>query len=145
MQDGGTLEMWVAGDSLMIGARNALGLALLAGNDSAQRARAADLDERARRFIAALDTDTLALTFMHASIPADARRDYLARVHTMLGDSLSTRATVVGTAVDSPAGARSYVQIRRGRHARGPMDGPRVEWRVPHGFGPGLRRLAARP
>jgi hypothetical protein len=113
MQGGGTLEMWVTGDSLMIGARNASGLALLAGNDSAQRARAAELDVRARRFIAALDTDTLALTFMHASIPADARRDYLARLRTMLGDSLSARATVVGTAVDSPAGARSYVQIRR--------------------------------
>jgi hypothetical protein len=50
---------------------------------------------------------------MHASIPADARRSYLEKLRLMLGDSASSRAVVVGTAVDSPMGARSYVRIRR--------------------------------
>jgi hypothetical protein len=117
MADSGVVEMWVSGDSLMVGASNALGLALLAGHDSAQTQRAAELDERARRFLEALDTDTdtdtLAQQYMHASIPADARREYLLRVRKMLGDSASTRAAVVGTAVDSPTGARSYVRLRR--------------------------------
>ena len=112
LPDSGAVELWVAGDSLMIGARNASGLALLAGHDTAQTQRATELDERTRRFLLALDVDTLALEFMHASIPADARHEYLERIRKMLGDSVATRATLVGTAVDSPAGARSYVRLR---------------------------------
>ena len=113
LSDSGTVDLWVAGDSLMIGAVDAAGIALLAGHDSAQAQRAAELDARARRFLSALDVDTLAQEFMHASIPADARRSYLEKLRLMLGDSASSRAVVVGTAVDSPMGARSYVRIRR--------------------------------
>lgn len=113
LSDSGTVDLWVAGDSLMIGAVDGAGIALLAGRDSAQAARAAELDARARRFLSALDVDTLAQELMHASIPADARRSYLEKLRLMLGDSASSRAVVVGTAVDSPMGARSYVRIRR--------------------------------
>jgi hypothetical protein len=50
---------------------------------------------------------------MHASIPADARRAYLRKVREVVGDSVEARATVIGSAIDSPTSARSYVRIRR--------------------------------
>ena len=113
LADGGTVDLWMSGDSLMMGATDRAGLAALASQSAEQARRAADLDERAQRVLASLENDTLAVTFMHASIPADARRSYLAKVREMLGDSIGSRASVIGTAVDSPNGARSYVKIRR--------------------------------
>jgi len=113
LDDSGTVELWMSGDSLLMGATDRAGLTALAGHGEEQARRAADLDERARRVLASLDSDTLAVTFMHASIPADARRSYLAKVRKLIGDSVSSRASVIGTAVDSPNGARSYVRIRR--------------------------------
>jgi CubicO group peptidase (beta-lactamase class C family) len=113
LSDGGTVVMWASGDSLMVGATDAPGIALLAGQDSSASMRAAELTERATRFLASVDSDSVARAFMHASIPADARAMYLARLRAALGDSASRRATVIGTAVDSPMGARSYVRLRR--------------------------------
>ena len=113
LDDSGTVELWLSGDSLLMGATDRAGLTALAGHGEEQARRAADLDERTRRVLASLDSDTLAVTFMHASIPADARRSYLAKVRKMIGGSVRSRASVIGTAVDSPNGARSYVRIRR--------------------------------
>ena len=113
LADSGTVELWLAGDSLMLGAADAAGVAVLAGHSTDQAGRAQGLDERARRFLGALGVDTLAATFMHASIPADARLAYIAKVRELIGDSAPVRAEVIGTAVDSPNAARSYVRIRR--------------------------------
>ena len=113
LNDSGTVEMWMADDSLMLGATDRAGLMMLAGHDSAQARRAATLDDRARRFLGALSEDTLAQTFIHASIPADARRGYLGKVREMIGGSADSLMTLIGTAVDSPVGARSYVRIHR--------------------------------
>lgn len=110
---GGRVDLWTAGDSLMIGALDSGGLAVLAGHDSAATRRAAEVDDRGRRFLAALGVDSLADEFMHASIPADSRRAYLERLRATLGDSVSSRADVIGSVVDSPAGARSYVKLHR--------------------------------
>jgi hypothetical protein len=106
--------MWVAGDSLMIGATDAAGIALLAGHDSLATKRAKEIDDRAARFLATIGTDSVAESFMHASIPTDARRAYLARLRSELGDSASSHVVLVGTAVDSPTSARSYVRLTRG-------------------------------
>jgi len=114
LSDSGTLVMWVTGDSLMVGAVDAPGIALLAGEDSAASARATEMSDRAQRFLSALDDDSTARSYLHASIPADARAMYLGKLRAMLGDSVPSRATVVGTAVDSPVAARSYVKLRRG-------------------------------
>jgi len=111
LSDGGTVEVWSSGDSLLIGAVDAAGIAMLAGHDSVQARRAAELDVRAKRFLAALPVDSLAQEFMHASIPADSRRPYLARMRETLGDSAQSRVVVVGTAVDSPTGARTYLRV----------------------------------
>jgi len=113
LADSGTVEMWLSGDSLMLGATDRAGVSVLAGHSPDQAGRAQGLDERARRFLEALGDDTLAMTFMHASIPTDARRGYLSRVRDLIGDSADVRASVIGTAVDSPNAARSYVRIRR--------------------------------
>ena len=51
---------------------------------------------------------------MHASIPVDARRSFLGRLRETLGDSITQRVSVIGTAVDSPADSRSYVRVKRG-------------------------------
>jgi CubicO group peptidase (beta-lactamase class C family) len=112
LADSGTVEIWASGDSLLIGATDRAGITMLAGNDSSQARRAAMVDERARRFLSALDNDTLAQAFMHASIPEDARRAYLGKIREVLGDSVQSLASVIGTAVDSPTGARSYVRLR---------------------------------
>jgi CubicO group peptidase (beta-lactamase class C family) len=114
LSDSGTVVMWVTGDSLMVGAVDAPGIALLAGEDSAASVRATEMSDRARRFLSALDDDSTARSYLLASIPADARAMYLGKLRTMLGDSVPSRATVVGTAVDSPVAARSYVKLRRG-------------------------------
>lgn len=111
--DGGRLDVWTAGDSLMIGALDSGGLAVLAGHDSAATRRAAEIDDRGRRFLAALGVDSLAGGFMHASIPADSRRAYLERLRATLGDSVASRADVIGSVVDSPTSARSYVRLHR--------------------------------
>ena len=113
LDDSGTVELWMSGDSLLMGATDRAGLTALAGHAEEEARRARVLDERARSVLASLESDTLAVTFMHASIPADARRSYLAKVLKLIGDSVSSRASVIGTAVDSPNGARSYVRIRR--------------------------------
>ena len=112
LSDSGTVALWVSGDSLMVGAADAAGIALLAGHDSAESRKARELDERARQFLATLDDDSLAMSVMHASIPADGRRAYLGKLRMMLGDSASSRAVVLGTAVDSPVAARTYLKLR---------------------------------
>ena len=113
LSDGGTIELWTAGDSILVGALDARGIAALAGHDTSAVRRASDLDDRARRFLQVLDLDTLAQTFMHASIPADARRSYMGKIRAVLGDSASSRGVVVGTAIDSPTEARTYVRFAR--------------------------------
>ena len=114
LADSGTVEMWVAGDSLMIGATDAAGIALLAGHDSAQPHSARASSTSAQRVSRRRSTSTpRAGSFMHASIP-DRRAPRVPRTSTrMLGDSVATHAVVVGTAVDSPTGARSYVRLDR--------------------------------
>jgi len=115
LRDSGTVVMWATGDSLMVGAVDATAIALLAGHDSTRARRAAQIDGRANRFLAALESDSVAAaSFIHASIPADARRMYLGKLRGMLGDSIAGRAAVVGTAVDSPAAARTYVRLQHG-------------------------------
>lgn len=114
LSDSGTVIMWATGDSLMVGASDAAGISLLAGHDSAESRRASALDERAHGFLTALDTDSLAAAYIHPSIPIDARRAYLAKLRQMLGDSASSHAVVVGTAVDSPIAARTYMKVRQG-------------------------------
>ena len=115
LRDSGTVVMWATGDSLMVGAVDATAIALLAGHDSTRARRAAEIDGRANRFLAALDSDSVAAaSFIHASIPADARRMYLGKLRGMIGDSIGSGAAVVGTAVDSPGAARTYVRLRRG-------------------------------
>lgn len=113
LSDSGTVIMWATGDSLMVGATDAAGISLLAGHDSAESRKASELDARARGFLAALDNDSLAAAYMHASIPTDARHAYLGKLRQMLGDSASSRAAVVGTAVDSPIAARTYLKVRQ--------------------------------
>jgi hypothetical protein len=111
LDDGGSIQVWVAGDSLLIGANDGGGIASLAGHDSAAIRRSTELDDRARSFLAALEVDTLAQTFMHASIPADSRRAYLARVRRALGLAASSRGVVIGSAIDGPIDGRSYVRF----------------------------------
>ncbi|HUQ79872.1 MAG TPA: serine hydrolase domain-containing protein [Gemmatimonadaceae bacterium] len=113
MSDSGAVEIWTSGDSLLIGARDAAGLAVLAGHSADQARRAQSLDAQTRRFLASLGNDSLAMEFLHAGIPADSRRAYLVKMREVMGDSVETRVSVIGTAVDSPMGARSYVRIRR--------------------------------
>lgn len=114
LADSGHVELWSTGDSLMIGALDATGIAVLAGHDSAAAQRAAALSERATTFLTTLGSDSAAQAFMHASIPADARRAYVATLRRSLGDAVSKGVTVIGTAVDSPVAARSYVRVARG-------------------------------
>lgn len=112
---GGRIRVWVDGDTLAVGALDAAGLTALAGHDSAAAARATELDARAARFLTALAGGG-AEGFVHASVPADARREFLDEARAALGDSGAAAATLLGTAVDSPSGSRSYVQVR---HAGG--------------------------
>jgi hypothetical protein len=115
LRDSGTVVMWATGDSLMVGAVDATGIALLAGHDSTRARRAAELDGRANRFLSALESDSVtAAAFVHASIPADARRMYLGKLRGLIGDSIAGRAGVIGTAVDSPGAARTYVRLQHG-------------------------------
>jgi CubicO group peptidase (beta-lactamase class C family) len=115
LRDSGTVVMWATGDSLMVGAVDATGIALLAGHDSTRARRAAELDGRANRFLTALESDsTTAASFIHASIPADARRMYLDKLRGLIGDAVARSATVIGTAVDSPGAARTYVRLQHG-------------------------------
>ena len=115
LRDSGTVVMWASGDSLMVGALDAAGIALLAGHDSTRSRRAAELDGRANRFLTALESDSVtAASFIHASIPADARRMYLDRLRGLTGDSSASHVSVIGTAVDSPGAARTYVRLQDG-------------------------------
>ena len=115
LRDSGTVVMWATGDSLMVGAADATAIALLAGHDSTRARRAAELDGRTNRFLTALESDSVgAATFIHPSIPADARRMYLEKLRGLIGDSVASRAAVIGTAVDSPGAARSYVRLQHG-------------------------------
>jgi len=112
--DRGRVVLWVKGDTLMVGAADGAAIALLAGHDSAKARRAAALDGRAHRFLDALANDSAtAASFIHPSVPDDARGMYLDRLRGALGDSASGRAIVVGTAIDSPTAARSYVRAGR--------------------------------
>ena len=111
LDDGGTLEVWAADDSLLIGAKDGGGIASLAGHDTSAARRATTLDDRAREFLGALALDSVAETFMHASIPADSRRAYVRSVKRLLGDSAASRGIVIGTAIDGPLDARSYVRF----------------------------------
>ena len=113
LADSGTVEIWLSGDSLLIGATDRAGIAVLAGHTADQARRVASLNERARRFLSTLNDDGVAVTYMHASIPANARRGYLAKVRGLVGDSADVRVSLIGTAIDSPNAARSYVRIRR--------------------------------
>lgn len=115
LDGGGRIAISIDGDSLTLGALDASGLAALAGHDSATRARSAEVDARASLFLAALTTGRGADGFVHASIPADARREFLDDVRLALADSDSAPSTLLGTAIDSPAGSRSYVQVHRPR------------------------------
>jgi CubicO group peptidase (beta-lactamase class C family) len=116
LSNGGHVDLWLAGDTVLVGATDGAGLAALAGHDSSATRRAAEIDARADRLLKALETNTGAYDFMHASIPADARAAFLERLRAVVGVPTSGRATLVGTAVDSPANSRSYVRIR---HADG--------------------------
>jgi hypothetical protein len=140
LSDSGTVEIWTSGESLLIGARDAAGLSVLAGHSADQARRAQSVGAHTRRFLGRLENDSLAMEFLHASIPADSRRAYLVRMRRVMGDSIDARVSVIGTAVDSPIGARSYVRIRRrGRVAR-------VEWREARRRGAvGSRGVHARP
>jgi CubicO group peptidase (beta-lactamase class C family) len=108
--DGGAVEVWTVGDSVFLGASNAGGIAALAGMDSAASVRGHEIDDKARNFLKSLDTDSAA-AFFHPSIPADARLAYLDRIRAALRDSVAQRADVIGTAVDSPIDARTYVRL----------------------------------
>jgi hypothetical protein len=99
----------------MVGAVDAAGIALLAGHDSTRARRASELDGRATRFLTALQSDSVtAASFVHASIPADARRMYLDKLRGLIGGSIAGRVAVIGTAVDSPGAARTYVRLQDG-------------------------------
>lgn len=116
LERGGRIVLWLDGDSLMLGALDPAGLAALAGHDSATTARAAELDAKATLFLAALANRAGAEGFVHASVPSDARREFLDEVRSMLAGPAIPPATLVGTAVDSPNGSRSYVRVH---HAGG--------------------------
>jgi CubicO group peptidase (beta-lactamase class C family) len=113
LADGGAIDVWLAGDTLLVGAADAAGVALLAGHDTLAARRAAELDARAERLLAAIEGNDGAESFMHASIPSDARRSFVEKIRDTLGDSVRARAALVGTAVDSPGDARSYLRVRR--------------------------------
>ena len=113
LADSGHIDVWSSGDSLMIGALDATSIAVLAGHDSSAARRAAELSERATTFLAMLGSDSAAQEFMHASIPADARRAYVSTLRRSLGDSVARDVTVIGTAIDSPVAARSFVRVMR--------------------------------
>ena len=115
LRDSGSIAVWAAGDSLMVGARDAAGIAVLAGHDSAAARRAAALDARTAQFIASLGaSDADAERYVHPSIPADARREYLERLRTLIGDSATSHSVIIGTAADSPTSARTYLRARHG-------------------------------
>ena len=107
---GGTVEVWRGGDSVMVGANDQDGIATLAGHDSVAAQRADEVDARTRKLLAVIRTDSVAESFVHASIPADARRSFLRSLRTLLGESPSD-LEVIGAAVDSPNEARSYVRL----------------------------------
>jgi hypothetical protein len=110
MATGGTIEVWRAGDSVMVGADDQDGIATLAGHDSVRSRRAADFAARTHEFLGVLGIDSLAEGFMHASIPADARRSFLRNMRGALVGPVSDIA-VIGAAVDSPNEARSYLRL----------------------------------
>ncbi|HEX6050305.1 MAG TPA: serine hydrolase domain-containing protein [Gemmatimonadaceae bacterium] len=114
LANGGHIDFWRSGDTLFVGAADAAGVAALAGHDSLAAARASELDARAERFLAAVEAQDGAESFMHASIPADARRSFLDRLYATFGDSIARRVSVVGTAVESPTDSRSYLRVQRG-------------------------------
>jgi CubicO group peptidase (beta-lactamase class C family) len=114
LPDSGAVDVWASGDSLMVGARNAAGIAMLAGHDSAATRRAAFLDARTAELVAALGAaGSEAERYVHPSIPSDARREYHERLRSLIADADSAHADVIGTAVDSPMTARTYLRERR--------------------------------
>ena len=114
LANGGLIDLWLSGDTVLVGAADAAGVAALAGHDSLAAQRALEVDARAERLLAAVEARDGAESFMHASIPVDARRSFLGRLRETLGDSIAQRVSVVGTAVDSPTDSRSYVRVKRG-------------------------------
>jgi hypothetical protein len=113
MPAGGTVEVWNAGDSVMVGADDQDGIATLAGHDSLAARRADDVVARTGKLLAVIGVDSVAEPLVHASIPADARRSFLESVRGLLGESPSG-LEVIGAAMDSPNEARSYVRLARG-------------------------------
>jgi CubicO group peptidase (beta-lactamase class C family) len=107
---GGTVEVWRGGDSVMVGAEDQAGIALLAGHDSTAAHRADDVVARTRKLLAGLGVDSVAESFTHACIPADARRSFLRSLRRLLGESPSG-VEVIGAAIDSPNEARSYLRL----------------------------------
>ena len=113
LANGGTLTMWTAGDSLMVGARDSAGISALAAQDSATLSRAGQFTAQAARFLDGLHHDDDSRSFLHASIPTDARVMFIARIRSLLGEAAGAKVTLLGTSIDSPTGARTWVKVAR--------------------------------
>jgi CubicO group peptidase (beta-lactamase class C family) len=107
---GGAVEVWRAGDSVIVGAADQDGIATLGGHDSVAARRAEDITTRTRKCRAVVGVASAAEAFIPASIPADARRSFLGSVRRLLGESPSG-LEVIGTAIDSPNESRSYLRL----------------------------------